>query len=298
MLETNLKKIEKFLSLLLCRVKNNTIAGFTDEAKKLEFVIKEIFNVCYGYNLRNTNQTIANAAYIDLKDIENNISVQVTVNFDKPKLHQTLDKSTFVQNGKVYLVGFEKVSTGKAFKDHILIIEKRENIQIIPINGDELYRMIVGVADPEKIYYLLSTLEEHIDVNSLEVFNDEIALKSILQVFRRDAVLCHYSCEGNFDKQLKGLEEVKAYIHRGVIDGTRIASNKPLNKFQESPQKRYLVELDDLLQDMIRALRKGYHAENNFYFSYDQFQDLEQKQNLLINALDLNQYDIQFNLYR
>lgn len=298
MLQVNLQKIEKILSLVLLCVKHNTIAGFTDQAKNLEILVKVVFNVCYGYNLINTNSNISNASHFDLDDASKKIKVQVTVNFNKAKLNQTLKGVTLPKDTKVYLIGLDKISDGQGFNNYISELEIIHQISIERINGSHLYQKIVGIADYTKIEYLLNTLEHHIDVTSLEVFDDGLALRSILDIFQRDAVRCHYSCEGSFSQQLKGLMEIKDYIYRGVVDGTKISSNKPLTKFSHGAERQYLQNLDDLLQDMIRAVRAGDKQNNNFFY-YDQteYEKLEKAQQALIDELNKNQFAIKFNLY-
>lgn len=299
MLDVNLRKIEKIISLLLLRVKNQTTAGFTDDAKMLEFLISDIFNVVCGYNLINTNQNVANAASFDLEDSAKNIKVQVTVKFDITKLKKTLEKAVVSKDCKVYLVGLESVSNSKQFNDLVEKYEFDKKIIIKKVSGVELYKLIVGVADTQKIEYLLQILEQHIDVNSLEVINDKDALESVLHIFNRDAIKCHYSCEGCFSKQLSALEEIKQYINRGVIDGTKLASNKPLSKFNKGHEKKYLTELDDLLQEFIRAVRKG--DKNNgqfFYYDQDEYLYMEKAQKNLIEKLHENQFGIIYLLHK
>lgn len=60
----------------------------------------------------------------------------------------------------------------------------------------------------------------------------------------------------------------------------------------------YLQNLDDLLQDMIRAVRAGDKQNNNFFY-YDQteYEKLEKAQQALIDELNKNQFAIKFNLY-
>lgn len=299
MLVVNLRKIEKIISLLQLRVKNHTTAGFTDDAKMLEFLIAEIFNVVYGYNLINTNRNAANAASFDLEDSVQNIKVQVTVKFDITKLKKTLEKAVVSKNCKVYLVGLESVSNSEQFNDLVEKYESDKKIIIKKVSGVELYKLIVGISDTQKIEYLLQTLEQHIDVNSLEVINDKDALESVLHIFNRDAIKCHYSCEGCFSNQLSALEEIKQYINRGVIDGTKLSSNKPLSKFNKGYEKKYLTELDDLLQDFIRAVRKGDKNHGQlFYYYQDEYSYMEEAQKKLIDKLNENQFGMSYLLHK
>ncbi|MDQ1210396.1 hypothetical protein QE380_003319 [Acinetobacter baylyi] len=299
MLNLDLQKIEKILSLVLLRVKNNTVAGFTDQAKNLEFLIQEIFNVCYGYHLVNTNTVKSNTGHFDLADESKQVKVQVTLNFNKAKLTKTLDGVELPSGTKVYLVGLESVSNSKDFNAYIKRLEEIKKISIEKIAANHLYQKIVSVADSTKIQYLLNALERHIDVKSLELFDDSLALQSILHLFKRDAVICHYSCEGSFSEQLKALSEIKSYIHRGSLENTMLSSNKPLSKFKDGAEKGYLENLDELLQDMIRAVRVGNkQGDDFFYYDQSEYIRLEETQQALINMLNENSFGMDFVLYK
>ena len=65
--------------------------NLTDDSVNSENIFRDVLNICYNYNLANTNLFKSNYGAIDLKDDENKVIVQVTAQRSTQKVQDTLN---------------------------------------------------------------------------------------------------------------------------------------------------------------------------------------------------------------
>ncbi len=118
--EVYLKNISKNLSILSHQVKLlNTINLYNINIVAEDFYT-ELLNLVYGYNLKNVNKLEKNAKAIDLFDIKNKVSVQVTSDNSSTKIKETIrkfidDKGYEKYNRLIILILIEKKSYRTTF---------------------------------------------------------------------------------------------------------------------------------------------------------------------------------------
>lgn len=150
--------------------------GLTDLNKYCEDFIKEVLNICYGYNLRNLNADRINEPGLDLGDERSKIAYQITSTCTSEKVNNTLEKITDEQltkydNIKVFILG-KKQGKYDAVRDDLM---KRCSFEIndimdiydlskqtISLRYDDLYSL-----------YKLFEKEFQIVITEIEIPNKE-----------------------------------------------------------------------------------------------------------------------------
>lgn len=118
--EVYLENISKNLAILSYQVKSlNTINLYNINIVAEDFYTG-LLNLIYGYNLENVNKLDKNAKAIDLVDIENRVSVQVTSENSSTKIKETIkkfieDKGYEKYNRLIILLLIEKKSYTATF---------------------------------------------------------------------------------------------------------------------------------------------------------------------------------------
>jgi hypothetical protein len=87
------------ISQLEAQVKLRAQLGLTDLNKYCEDFIKEVLNICFGYDLKNLNADRVNEPGLDLGDTTRKIAFQVTSTNTLDKITSTLKKVTKIQLG-------------------------------------------------------------------------------------------------------------------------------------------------------------------------------------------------------
>ncbi|MFJ8528399.1 SMEK domain-containing protein [Bacillus sp. NPDC094106] len=80
------------LNLIEARIKTDNRLNFTNNNIKSEKFFAGLFNLIYGYKLKNLNKKIRNAPGIDLGDKENKVCYQVTSTNDRKKIIESVKK--------------------------------------------------------------------------------------------------------------------------------------------------------------------------------------------------------------
>ena len=93
-----INKIEDYLLSFKERVKLDNACGYNDINKEAESIFRELLNMIYGYNLKCLDRGSTREIAIDLGDLENRISIQVTSTSTAEKVRNTIDK--FISNKK------------------------------------------------------------------------------------------------------------------------------------------------------------------------------------------------------
>ena len=114
--ENIFKEIENYLTFIQLKLKNRNSLNLQDINIMAEDFFKDLFNIIFGYNLKNINQSTQNAPSIDLYDDENKIAIQVTSDNSREKINKTIE--LFINN-KLY----------QKYKLMFIIINDRLNYQ-------------------------------------------------------------------------------------------------------------------------------------------------------------------------
>ncbi|WP_242289189.1 MULTISPECIES: SMEK domain-containing protein [unclassified Bacillus cereus group] len=85
-------KIAFRLNLIEAKIKTDNRLNFTDNNIRAEKYFAGLFNLIYGYNLKNLNKKIRNTPGIDLGDKKVKICYQVTSTNDKKKIDESIKK--------------------------------------------------------------------------------------------------------------------------------------------------------------------------------------------------------------
>ena len=90
--EEYLKQIIEKLAAWQAEIKLRGKANLYDSHIIAEYYVKELFNVFFGYDLKNLNDSSRNFPGIDLGDQTEGVAVQVTATKRRDKIQSTLDK--------------------------------------------------------------------------------------------------------------------------------------------------------------------------------------------------------------
>ncbi|MCB0748811.1 MAG: SMEK domain-containing protein, partial [Ignavibacteriae bacterium] len=97
--EEYLKQISNKLAIWQADIKLRGEINLYDSHIIAEYYVKELFNMFFGYDLENLNDSSKNFPGIDLGDQTQGVAVQVTATKTRAKIQGTLDK--FIEN-KLY----------------------------------------------------------------------------------------------------------------------------------------------------------------------------------------------------
>ncbi|EDE9709721.1 SMEK domain-containing protein [Salmonella enterica] len=87
----NIRKITNYLAVLSREVEINASLNLLDINVQVEFFYRDFLNLCFGYNLRNTNSEHQNYQAIDLADENMRVAIQVTSTPELEKIKNTVD---------------------------------------------------------------------------------------------------------------------------------------------------------------------------------------------------------------
>ncbi|OMP92220.1 SMEK domain-containing protein [Raoultella terrigena] len=87
----NIRKITNYLAVLSRAVEISASLNLLDINVQAESFYRDFLNLCYGYNLRNTNTEEQNYQAIDLADENRKIAIQVTSTSELGKIKKTVD---------------------------------------------------------------------------------------------------------------------------------------------------------------------------------------------------------------
>ncbi|WP_051227869.1 SMEK domain-containing protein [Oceanospirillum beijerinckii] len=136
-----LDQILKLLAQLSKEVEIKSSINLTDLNIYSENFYRDLFNLSFGWNLKNINLTHHNAAAIDLADDENRIAIQVTSTSSLNKVRSTVEK--FIKSE---------------------LYEKYDRLIIINISKKQIYRTL-EIGDPSK--HILNTKKDILDYRDI-----------------------------------------------------------------------------------------------------------------------------------
>jgi len=115
--------IEEKLHTLAHRIITNGKLNMLHLHMHSESFYLHLFNLLYGYNLRNLNESLQNVEAIDLIDEINKIVIQVSSTNTKQKIESSLEKDIIKQYSNYT---FKFISIAKDSKDLIELLEKKD----------------------------------------------------------------------------------------------------------------------------------------------------------------------------
>jgi len=231
---TEKQKLDEIISLITFLqnyIQNNVKQSFTDLTFNLETVIMDFFNVFENDNEKyeNVNFLQHNYPAIDLVNKHKNIAVQVTTNADLRKVKKTIEtyKMHNLNYTSLVIIGFVK-ATKKTLP----------NVKIY--TSDYLVKLAKqGTSNQKDDLYEI--LKRQIPWNSLSPLDDKLCYDIVFDVINRSAVRDYTICEGDFNKMVDGLYEIKEIITTGVIKGKSIRA-------------KALVEYSDKVKEQLREI--------------------------------------------
>lgn len=249
--QQKLNEIISLLTFLQKHIQNYVDQSFTDLTFNLENVIKDYLNVFEKDDelYENINSLKHNYPAIDLINKAKNIALQVTTNGDLRKVRKTLD--TYAKHKITYselvVIGFVKAT--------------KSTLSNVAVYGVEY---LIGLAkfgssaQKDKVYDIL---QRQIPWNSLNPMDDKQCFDVVFDVINRSAIRDYTVCEGNFDRMLDGLSEVKEIITTGKIQHKSIRA-KALVEYT-APIKKQLSEIEFHVSEIIQicnANKNQYHS--------------------------------------
>lgn len=278
---TDKQKLDEIVSLftfLQRYIQNNIDQSFTDLTFDLEALIKDYLNIFekVGEKYDNVNQLKHNYPAIDLVNKTKDIALQVTTNADLKKVRKTIDtynlhKLTYKE---LIVIGFVKAT--KQTLSNVKVHDLRYLIDLAKygssIQKDEVYEI----------------LKRRIPWNSLTPLDDKLCFDIVFDVIDRSAVRDYTICEGDFNKMVDGLYEVKEIITTGNIKGKPIRA-KALVEYSDKV-KRQLSEIEFNVSQIIQICNSNKNQNNStcLYLTKqetDDIDDLKEKIILKTNRL-------------
>lgn len=246
-------EIISLLTFLQIHIQNYASQSFTDLAFDLENIIRDYVNVFENPNAQyeNINSIKHNYPAIDLVNKTKSVALQVTVNGNLQKVRETLDtyQKHNISYSELIVIGFVKAT--------------KSTIPGVTVHGIEY---LIGLARFGTVIQkdsILEILQRQIPLNSLNPIDDKLCFDVVFDIINRSAVRDYTICEGDFDKMVMGLSEIKEIITTGKIKGKSIRA-KCLTEYT-SEIKNQLSEIEFNVSEILQIcnLNKN-RAKNNF----------------------------------
>ncbi len=233
--------------------------GFTDAAKTIELLSKELFFAAGIAEFTDANLVKGNHPAIDLyvrgQGKNKGIAAQVTSTANVTKLRDTIkkfehkdentQKSLLDDYDHLYILG--------------LITAKKDWVDCptycTVLDSDDLLKIIVDHNDIDAIYEAIHAIRKHPERSILLLPNDNIdCLKVVLDRINRSAVKHYMNCEGSVKGMLDGLDEILEIITIGSVKGKFVA--KSLSEYDDKNIRKYLNAIMECVQE-IKAIING-----------------------------------------
>lgn len=199
-------------------------AGFTDNHKALEELVREVYSEAEGLKLINTNAIKTNYPAIDLVDDTKKVALQVTNTANAKKVNHTVEQWTKAGKGGYRLIVVGVVKGGSSKKKQVTVttlaklVAKTSTLPIASLTS------------------IVAILKSHIDPQTYTLTTDKACVSNLLDYLDRGAIRDPDHLEGSYDKMYASLEECKGYLIYGKSDKYPIAV-KPLAQYQDSIKK-------------------------------------------------------------
>ena len=249
--ELKIKEIITLLSFLQLHIKNNVKATFNDLSFTLETFIKDYLNVFENENEKyfNVNEIISNFPAIDLINKEKKTVIQITTNADLKKVKKTIKTYTEhkLKFDKLIIIGFVKNTKSK--------------IDDVEIYGIEYLINLAKFGTFKQKEEICDILHRQIPLNILNPLDDKMCLEIVFDVINRSAVRDYTSCEGNFEKMVDGLIEIKEIITTGTIKNKPIRAKALVEYSKNTKEKLSDIEFD--ISNIIQICNRNKNSNNN-----------------------------------
>jgi hypothetical protein len=198
-------------------------AGFTDNHKALEELVREVYSEAEGLNLINTNSIQSNYPAIDLVDDANKVAIQVTNTASAAKIRQTIEKWAKAQKGdyRLRIIGIVKGGRNQKGATVTTLTKLVAKMSAMPIG---------------RLTTVVNILKQHIAPQTYTVTTDEACVSNLLDYLDRGAIRDPDHLEGSYDKMYMSLEECKGYLISGKSEKYPIAV-KPLSQYRGDIKK-------------------------------------------------------------
>ena len=238
-------EIISILSFLQVHINNYVRQSFTDLTFDLEKLIESYLNVFEkpGEYYSNLNIQHNNYPAIDLENKSKNVAIQVTTNANSAKIKETLetyDKHN-LKYSKLIIIGFVSATT--------------KNYKQAEVYDSKFLIDLLRTANDEQLDELYEVLIRRIPLNALHPMDDKMCVEVVLNVINRSAVRDLTACEGDYDRMVSGLLEIKEIITTGVIKNKSIRA-KSLVEYTE-PIRERVREIEYDISTIIQICNKS-----------------------------------------
>lgn len=193
-------------------------AGFTDNHKALEELIREVYSEAEGLNLVNANAIQTNYPAIDLIDDVKKVAIQVTNTANAAKVNHTIEQWTKAGKGSYRLVVVGVVKGCRSKKVTVTTLAKLvAKTSTMPIG---------------RLKSIVAILNKHIDPQTYTLTTDKACVSNLLDYLDRGAIRDLDQWEGSYDRMYASLEECKGYLISGQSEQYPVAV-KPLSQYAD-----------------------------------------------------------------
>jgi hypothetical protein len=273
---TEQQKVNEIISLMtfLQRfIQNHINQSFTDLSFDLETFIKDFLNVFEkdGEKYENINYIKHNYPAIDLVNEKRSIAVQVTTNADLRKVRKTID--TFSKHKLPYssliIIGFVKAT--------------HSSLPNVKIHNIDYLIELAKHSNNEQKNEIYNILHRRIPWNSLTPMDDKHCFDIVFDVINRSAIRDFTLCEGDFDRMVDGLTDIKEIITTGKIKGKDIRA-KALVEYTDKVRTK-LSEIEFLVSRILQIcnLNKNSRSSDFLCLSRQETDDIDQLKDEIIN---------------
>jgi len=240
---TDRQKTDEIISLLTflqVHIKNNVDQSFTDLTFNLESFIKDYLNIFEKPDEQYDNINLVKHNYpaIDLLNIKKDIALQITTNADLRKVRKTLKtyKDFNLKFANLIIIGF--------------VNSTKQSLPNVTIHGIDYLIEIAKFGSSNQMDRVYEVLKRQIPWNSLSPLTDKQCFDVTFDVINRSAVRDYTICEGNFDKMVNGMSEIKEIITTGKVSGKNIRA-KTLFEYT-APIRNKLSEIEFSVSSIIQ----------------------------------------------
>ncbi len=268
-------EILNLLSFLQSYIQVYVDNSFTDLTFDIEQLILNYLNVFENNNDKyiNVNSIKHNYPAVDLISNGKGIAIQVTTNADKRKADKTIKtyKKYNLSYRELIIIGFVKTSNPK--------------VTGAKVYGISYLTKLASFATGTQLDELYDILKRQIPWNSLSPLDDKHCFDVIFDVINRSAVRDYTMCEGDFDRMVDGLLEVKEIITTGKIKGKNIRA-KGFIEFNNDV-KRKLQEIEFHISQILQIcnLNKSQRNSDFVCLSRDETDEIDElKSKIILNT--------------
>ncbi len=285
---TEKQKLDEIISLMTFLqnyIQNNVKQSFTDLTFNLETVIKDFFNVFEkdSEKYENLNNLRHNYPAIDLVNTAKDTAIQVTTNADLRKVRKTLItyQKHKISYSSLIVIGFIKAT--------------KKSLPNVTVYSNDYLIELAKHANSSQKDELSEILKNQIPWNSLTPLDDKLCFDIVFDVINRSAIRDYTICEGDFNKMVDGLSEIKEIITTGKIKGKAIRA-KALVEYT-SNIKNQLSEIEFYVANIIQICNSNKNQRMTHFLCLtrqetDEIDNLKEKiinkTNILAKQLHLN----------